>query len=202
MSFTLKEKWVEKENLMMNQLQEILEFNKSFVQNKKYEKYTASKYPDKKMVIFSCMDTRLTELLPRALNLKNGDAKIITNAGAVIMHPFGSIMRSILVAIYELNAEEVFVIGHHGCGMSSINATNTIEKIKERGISEDTLATLEYAGINVENWFHGFDCISDSVKESASIIKNHPLMPKNVFVHGLIIHPDTGELEITVDGYK
>jgi len=56
----------------MSQLQEILEFNKSFVQNKEYEKYKSTKYPDKKMVIFSCMDTRLTELLPRALNIRNG----------------------------------------------------------------------------------------------------------------------------------
>ena len=42
------------------------------------------------------MDTRLMELLPKALNLKNGDAKIVKNAGATIMHPFGSIIRSII----------------------------------------------------------------------------------------------------------
>ena len=36
------------------------------------------------------------ELLPKALNLKNGDAKIVKNAGATIMHPFGSIIRSII----------------------------------------------------------------------------------------------------------
>ena len=32
-----------------------------------YEKYLTSKYPDKKLAILSCMDTRLTELLPAAL---------------------------------------------------------------------------------------------------------------------------------------
>ncbi|QEK11352.1 carbonic anhydrase [Crassaminicella thermophila] len=186
----------------MNKLEEIMTYNKSFVQNESYKKYKTTKYPYKKMVIFSCMDTRLTELLPRALNLKNGDAKIIKNAGAVIMHPFGSIMRSILVAIYELSAEEVFVIGHHGCGMSSIDPTSTIEKMKKRGISEDTLSTLEYAGINLENWLYGFDCVTDSIKESVAKIKNHPLMPKNVFVHGLIMDPETGELEVIVNGYE
>ncbi|WP_027624100.1 beta-class carbonic anhydrase [Clostridium lundense] len=186
----------------MNRLDEILSYNKSFVENKEYEKYKATKYPDKKMVIFSCMDTRLTELLPRALNLRNGDAKFIKNAGAVITHPFGSIMRSILVAIYELNAEEVFVIGHHGCGMSNIDTTKTLEKILQRGISKDTLSTLENSGINLKNWLHGFDCVTDSVKKSVSIIKNHPLMPKDVFVHGLIIDPETGKLELVVDGYN
>ena len=60
---------------------------------KAYEKYAASKYPNKKLAILSCMDTRLTELLPAALGLKNGDAKIIKNAGGIIADPFGSVMR-------------------------------------------------------------------------------------------------------------
>ena len=186
----------------MNKLQEILVHNKLFVENKEYEKYRTTKYPNKKLVILSCMDTRLTEMLPRALNLKNGDAKIVKNAGAVVMHPFGSIMRSLLVAIYELKAEEVFVIGHHGCGMSNINPDSMIEQFIKRGVTKDTLSTLEYTGINLKNWLHGFDCVNDSVKESTFIIKNHPLMPKDVFVHGLIIDPETGELEVVVDGYK
>ncbi len=186
----------------MNKLKEILIHNKSFVENKKYEEFKATKYPGKKMVIFSCMDTRLTQLLPHALNLKNGDAKIIKNAGGVIMHPFGSGMRSILVAIYELQAEEIFVIGHHGCGMSSLNTDKTIEKMIDKGISKETMSTLEYAGINLKKWLHGFDCVHDSVKASVATIKNHPLIPQSVFIHGLIIDPETGELEVVVDGYK
>lgn len=78
-------------------LEEILEFNKKFVENRGYEKYITNKYPDKKIAILSCMDTRLTELLPAALGIHNGDVKIIKNAGAVISHPFGSVIRSLLV---------------------------------------------------------------------------------------------------------
>ncbi len=65
----------------VRRLEEILEFNKSFVENKEYEKYKATKKPEKKLVILSCMDTRLTELLPKAMNIKNGDAKIIKMLG-------------------------------------------------------------------------------------------------------------------------
>lgn len=186
----------------MNNLEEILAFNQNFVKNKEYEKFKATKFPSKKMVIVSCMDTRLTELLPRALNIKNGDVKIVKNAGAVITHPFGSIMRSILVAIYELGAQEVLIIGHHGCGMSTIHTTEIIDKMKARGISSETLATLEYSGINIKKWFLGFDCVKDSVTESVRIVKNHPLLPNEIAVHGLIINPDTGELEIVVNGYE
>ena len=62
-------------------INEIMEYNKKFVENKAYEPYLTSKYPDKKLAILTCMDTRLIELLPAALGLKNGDAKIIKNAG-------------------------------------------------------------------------------------------------------------------------
>ena len=75
------------------------------------------------------MDTRLTELLPAALNFKNGDIKIIKNAGAVITHPFGSVMRSLLVAIYQLEIEEILIIGHYDCGMQGLEPSELIEKI-------------------------------------------------------------------------
>ena len=91
-------------------IEEIIKYNENFVASKAYEKYITSKYPDKKLAILSCMDTRLTELLPAALGLKNGDAKLIKNAGGLVISPFDSAMRSLLVAIYELGVEEIMVI--------------------------------------------------------------------------------------------
>ena len=83
-------------------IEEMLAYNKQFVAEKRYEQYAASKYPNKKIAILTCMDTRLVELLPAALGLKNGDVKIIKNAGGVVTNPFGSVIRSLLVAIIEL----------------------------------------------------------------------------------------------------
>ncbi|CDM68025.1 Carbonic anhydrase [Clostridium bornimense] len=186
----------------MSKLEEILEFNKNFVENKEYEKYETSKNPKKKMVILSCMDTRLTDLLPRALNIKNGDAKLIKNAGAAIMHPFGSIMRSIIVAVYEFNADEVFVVGHSGCGMCNLNTEGLLQKVKDRGISEETLNTLANGGIDVKGWLHGFDSVEKSIEDSVNMIKNHPLMPEGVAIHGLIIDPATGKLDVHINGYE
>ena len=55
----------------------ILEHNRRFVAEKGYERFITDKFPDKKLAIVTCMDTRLTELLLAALGLRNGDAKII-----------------------------------------------------------------------------------------------------------------------------
>ena len=87
-------------------IDQILTFNREFVATKGYEKYLTDKYPDKRLAVLSCMDTRLTELLPAALGLRNGDAKIIKNAGGLVISPFDSAMRSLIVAIYELGAPE------------------------------------------------------------------------------------------------
>jgi carbonic anhydrase len=183
-------------------LNEILDYNEKFVENHEYEKYETTKFPNKRMVILTCMDTRLLELLPKALNLGNGDAKIIKDAGGLVSHPFGSVMRSILIAVYQLQAKEVLVIAHYDCGMSGLKAEPVIESMKQRGISEETIDTLIYSGINIKKWLHGFDNVTESVEHSVGIIKNHPLMPKGIPVHGLVIDPKTGKLDLIVDGNK
>lgn len=158
----------------MSKLEEILGYNRKFIENKDYEAYITTKIPKKKMVILSCMDTRLTELLPKAMNIKNGDAKIIKDAGATVMHHFGGVMRSILVAVYEFGAEDVFVVGHHGCGMSNLDTKSLVKKMVDRGIKEETISTLNNAGVNVEKWLHGFESVEESIKESVRMIKDHP----------------------------
>ena len=42
-------------------IEQIVEYNKKFVENKGYEPYLTSKYPNKKLAVLTCMDTRLTE---------------------------------------------------------------------------------------------------------------------------------------------
>lgn len=186
----------------MTSLNEILRFNESFVKNKEYEPYITSKFPDKKIVILTCMDTRLTLLLPKAMNLQNGDAKIIKSAGAMVSHPFGGIMRSILVAIHELKAEEVYVIGHYDCGMSAIDANVMIEHMIERGIAPETIDIVNNSGYDLIKWLHGFGDVKKDVLNSVEIIRNHPLIPKNIPVHGLVMDPATGKLDLLSNGYE
>ena len=183
-------------------LTSILKRNQSFVEEKGYEFYETTKFPEKKLVILTCMDTRLLELLHHAMGLRNGDAKIIKNAGAVVSHPFGSVMRSILVAVYELQAEEVCVIGHHECGMASLNASSILQKAKQRGVDDGCLELLQHSGIDLDTWMTGFDSVEDSVSHSVNMIRKHPLLSSDVPVHGLVIDPKTGRLDVVEDGYS
>ena len=80
------------------------------------------------------------------------------------------------MAIYELQADEVFIIGHHDCGMSSIDTNHIIDKMVDRGIDKNLFKTLQYSGIDMKDWLHGFSDVTESVKKSVDIVRNHPFM--------------------------
>lgn len=186
----------------MKLLYELLDYNKKFVDEKIYEEYVTEKSPKKKMVLVSCMDTRLTEMSFKSLGLKSGDIKHIQNAGAVISHPYGSTIRSILVAVYMLGVDEVVIMGHHDCGFGALKPEPMIDKMLSRGIKEETLDTLRHSGIDIDNWLKGFDSVEESVTEGVKKVKTHPLLVADVPVHGLVINPDDGKVDLVVDGYK
>ena len=175
-------------------LQQILEHNRQFVDEKRYHPYITSKFPDKKLAVLTCMDTRLTELLPAALGIRNGDAKIIKNAGGVTTHPYGSVVRSLLVAILELGVQEIMVIGHTDCGVQGMDGEEMLHLMRQRGIDEEHISLMKHCGINLEEWLHGFDNVHDAILETVDLVRNHPLMPHDVTVKGYIMDSSTGLL--------
>ena len=176
-------------------IDQIIEYNKEFVAEKGYEKYITDKYPDKKLAVLSCMDTRLTELLPAALGLKNGDAKIIKNAGGLVISAFDSAMRSLIVAVYELGVEEIMVVAHSHCGACHMSYSHFHEQMIARGITDKTLDTIRKCGIDLNTWLEGFKDTPESVRKTVETIKTHPLSPCGITVRGFIIDSETGCLE-------
>ncbi len=180
-------------------INEILKFNREFVAEKGYEPYLTDKYPDKKIAIVSCMDTRLTKLLPAALGLRNGDVKIIKNAGGVITNPFDSTMRSLLVGVYELGVEEIMIVGHTDCGVQGMDGEEMLHLMRRRGIDDEHISLMKHCGIDLEKWLHGFDNVDEAVRETVDLVRNHPLMPADVTVRGYIMDSTTGGLREVAD---
>ena len=180
-------------------INEILKFNREFVAEKGYEPYLTDKYPDKKIAIVSCMDTRLTKMLPAALGLRNGDVKIIKNAGGVITNPFDSTMRSLLVGVYELGVEEIMIVGHTDCGVQGMDGEEMLHLMRQRGVDDEHISLMKHCGIDLEKWLHGFDNVNEAVRETVDLVRNHPLMPADVTVRGYIMDSTTGGLSEVAD---
>jgi carbonic anhydrase len=64
------------------------------------------------------------------------------------------------------------------------------------------LRILNHAGLNLEQWLVGFENVEDGVISSVHLINHHPLLPRDIAVHGMIIHPETGKLDLLVNGYE
>lgn len=184
----------------MSALSEILAHNRQFVADGQYCPFFTDKIPNRHLAILSCMDTRMTELLPQALGLKNGDVKLIKNAGATVNHLWGSVMRSMLIAVYELKVKEIMVVAHRDCGVQGLNSGSLLQRALDAGISQERIDLLRDAGIDLDGWLRGFDRVEDNVHHAVSMICKHPLMPSHVLIHGLVIHPTTGQLEVLIEG--
>ena len=180
----------------MTNIDQVLAFNREYVARKGYERHLTDKFPDKKLAVLSCMDTRLSVLLQDALGLRNGDAKIIKNAGAVIPSPWDSAMRSLIVAVYELGVNEIMVVAHTHCGACHMGFGHFKEEMLRRGIPA---AELKRTDVDLDAWLEGFHDTEASVRNTVAAIVDHPLIPADVTVRGFVIDSATGELsELTL----
>ena len=180
----------------MSKIDQVISLNREFVASRGHERYITDKYPNRKLAVLSCMDTRLSVLLQEALGLKNGDAKIIKNAGAVIPSPWDSAMRSLIVAVYELGVTDIMVVAHTTCGACNMSFAHFKEEMLKRGIPE---SELERTDVDLDAWLEGFHDTEKSVRATVATIVNHPLIPSDVTVRGFIIDSVTGALTEVTD---
>ena len=127
-------------------------------------------------------------LLLAALGLKNGDAKIIKVAGAEVAHPFGSVMRSLLIAVCELGVEDIMIVAHTNCGAQHMSGKEMVANMERLGVSAERIEFARHCGIDFDKW------LEEAVRKSVDMVANHPVMPPHVRVIGSIMDSDTGEL--------
>jgi carbonic anhydrase len=187
----------------MTALEQMQLINRAFVENLsgnfKVTAESVSKLPRKKLAVLTCMDTRLVEFLEPALGIKREDAVVIKNAGNSVTGSFEATIRSLMIAIFELGIREVMVIGHEDCGVAHATAQDIIEKMRSRGISYDAIKMIKD---ELATWLDNFHHPHENVCQVVEKIKNNPLIPVDVPVHGLIFEPHTGEVSVLVNGYQ
>jgi carbonic anhydrase len=156
-----------------------------------------TKAPAKGIALFTCMDTRLVEFLEPALGLRRGDAKVIKNAGNTVVDPTGGVIRSLVVAVYALGCEEIYVVGHRDCGMTQIDEDELERRMLARGVTPEAIAALRPS---LREWVGTFHDPEGNVRRVVQIIRESPLLPADVPVHGLMFDPATGGLDLLVRG--
>jgi len=91
-------------------------------------------------VVLGCIDSRVP--IEKIFQAKPGELLVLKNAGNIIT---SDVLRSILVAIYEINAKFIIIMGHTDCGMAILDNDNKMIHLKEK-LGNDLLKTLEKLG--------------------------------------------------------
>jgi carbonic anhydrase len=179
-------------------LQQIEEANRDFVaRHALVDAEPVAKYPKRNLAVLACMDTRLLSFLEPAMGLNRGEAKIIKVAGNTSYGVFDSVIGSLMVAVYELQVQEIVVMGHDDCGMLKTTAASLCEKMRLRGIAAEA---IEAVRPQLRAWADPIGDVTESVLHTVHQLRSNPYLPEDVLVHGAVIHPHTGEITIVSDG--
>lgn len=141
--------------------------------------------PALSLAVVACMDTRHN--VEKVLGLRHGDAKIIRNAGNLLDD---GTLRSLLVAVHLLGVRNLAILGHTKCGMTQVGRG---EFRIARSIASSTAVPLhEVMRPDFQRWLGGFADVEENVRRSVQLIRNHPLMPRELVVVGLVYDNETG----------
>lgn len=152
--------------------------------------------PARRFAILTCMDARLDPA--KFAGLAEGDAHVIRNAGG---RASDDAIRSLVISYKLLGTQEFIVIHHTNCGMEFF--TNDVI----RGLLANSLETAELTSAGFRDIGKGpgsraaefieFLTIKDqrqSILDDVSRIRNHPLVPKSIPVHGYLYDVTSGKL--------
>jgi carbonic anhydrase len=137
--------------------------------------------PRKRLAVLACMDARLDPA--RILDLSEGDAHVIRNAGGVASD---DAIRSLAISQHLLGTEEVVVIQHTDCGMLTIAEHDFKRQLAEAAGQEPAWPV------------HAFSDLEGNVRDSVRAIRESPFIPNTDSVRGFVYEVETGRLrEVT-----
>lgn len=174
-------------------LQELLENNSEYTRSHALERMSEAvhlgKKPGKRCVIFACMDARLVNMVEPALGIQRGDAVVLRNAGNIIGTMQGTMIISLLLAIYMQDIKEIIVVGHDDCGFTNTTSTTLLQKMRASGIDERAVEDMR---VPFETYLDPHTDPEENVRHVVGLLSTHPAFPRELAVHGLIMHPDSG----------
>src|SRR6056297_87369 len=120
-------------------------------------------------IVLSCVDSRVP--VEKIFQARPGEMLVLKNAGNLVRE---DVLRSMLAAIFEIDARFVIIMGHTNCGMS-IKGNKEKEEHVRQDIGNETLKRIEkMAGMDPFEWFGFFEegTWEENAKAQAEYLKN------------------------------
>lgn len=152
--------------------------------------------PARGFAILTCMDARLDPA--GYAGLAEGDAHVIRNAGG---RASDDAIRSLVISYKLLGTREWFVVHHTDCGMElftdEVMRGLLASSLETAALGPDGFTDVGPGPGSAEGRYIDWLTIADaqqSVVEDVTRIRNHPLVPGRIPIHGFIYDVRTGRL--------
>lgn len=158
---------------------------------------------NKKALFVIGMEDNMEHLLQQAVNIHPNNMLILQIDGPVISQHFSDVMRAIMIAVYEEKVKEIFVFGKKDDSVNKAERQELLKKIYGNEELKEKLRTInylfehctpEFPGIKLSEWLEGSKTSTEGIQKSVKMIRQHPLMPSDVQVHGLLIDKMGGKV--------
>lgn len=152
--------------------------------------------PARRFAILTCMDARLDPA--KYAGLAEGDAHVIRNAGG---RASDDAIRSLVISYKLLGTREWFVVHHTNCGMefftNDLMADLLASSLETAHLGEDGFVDVgegpgHPAGADID-WLT-IAHTEQSVVDDVARIRNHPLVPASIPIHGFVYDVASGRL--------
>lgn len=151
---------------------------------------------NKRLFVLACMDERLP--VEQVLGLQPGDAHVFRNAGGVVTD---DVIRSLALTLHAFGTREIIIVNHTDCGMLSAPPEAVTKMIEEKtGVDlsrvplDPALPELQLTKEAVHRWWKMQTDIDQTALEQARLLREHPLVPKDVRISAYVYEVETGRL--------
>lgn len=150
---------------------------------------------NKKVLLLTDIEHGIAPIIQQVTNIQQENMLTIHSYDSVIVHPYGDIMRSVIIAIYQENVEEIFVVGIEDKETSSVNLQIQSDSIKNNRELDYLFENCmpEFSSGSLDEWLSGKENVSENIEKSIDMICHHPLVPSDVKVHGFKIDRTRGK---------
>ncbi len=171
-------------------IDDLLERNREFVQGRRPGPLPAAEPVS--LAVVACFDPRLDALLRPALGLRDGEGFMLRTAGAVLA-PGSHALRSLAVAVYLFEVEQVLIVGHTSCKMADFPTGDLIAVFRRRGVSREA-----FGDGDLRSWAGATASPRAGVLGTASAIAEAPFLPPGLGIAGAVLDDASGALEMVL----
>lgn len=158
---------------------------------------------NKKALFVIGMDQESQPLLQQLTNLNPENMLTLQMYGPEISEPYGDFLRDIILTIYRENIEGIFVVGTTDDERIAVDIHELQRKMYERAEMKEKVKTIdflftrcrpEFRGVTFHEWLEGSKTVTEAVQKSVKLLRDHPLIPSNIRVCGLLMDKKTRKL--------